>query len=193
MSIDRISEAVLGKARLEAKEIIEDAKLKVCEKLDQAVKQQEIRFTEAKAAILSEADVEAARIIARSSIESRRELSIAKAEVVETIINRVKEALFSASVNNKAFLELISDSINEIGTGSVILYVREKDISTVRKLINENTELTARVKDVKRYDCLGGVMVEDDSGKNRIDNTYDARLGKLLPFILPEINKELLK
>jgi vacuolar-type H+-ATPase subunit E/Vma4 len=36
-------------------------------------------------------------------------------------------------------------------------------------------------------------MVEDAGGKNRIDNTYDARLGKFMPVILPEINGELFK
>jgi hypothetical protein len=48
MSIDRNSEAILEKARLEAKEIVEDAELKAGERLGQTAMQQEMRFKELK-------------------------------------------------------------------------------------------------------------------------------------------------
>jgi vacuolar-type H+-ATPase subunit E/Vma4 len=38
---------------------------------------------------------------------------------------------------------------------------------------------------------MGGVIAEDVEGKLRIDNTYETRLGTLLPKLLPEISKKL--
>ena len=71
------------------------------------------------------------------------------------------------------------------------VYVSPKDVAAVQKLVKEDKELASKVAEVKDFDCVGGVIVEDVDGKIRIDNTYDTRLETLLPQILPEIGEEL--
>lgn len=193
MSMERITEVILEKVNLEAQGIIKDAEEKAYEMLDRAAKQQESRFEAAKNALLGEAEGEAARILARSSIEARQELSSAKAKVVESIVDKVKEAISSAPVGDAAFLNLIKGSLEELGGEKVIVYVAAKDVSPVTRLVESDKGLAAAVQEVKPYPCLGGVLIEDAGGKNRIDNTYDARLDKLMPQILPVINEELFK
>lgn len=193
MAMQKITEAILEKVRLEAQQITKDAEVRAQELLDASAKQHEQRFEEEKNLLLSEAEREAARIFARSAIEARQELSVAKAKVVGDIIEKVKKSLSGISIDDASFTKLIKNSLKEFGEGEVVVYVAAKDISPVLRIVAGDKDLAATVQDVQPYNCLGGVLVEGTGGKNRIDNTYDTRLEKLMPQILPEINKEFFK
>jgi vacuolar-type H+-ATPase subunit E/Vma4 len=61
----------------------------------------------------------------------------------------------------------------------------------MQQLIDEDSGLKEKVIGLTPRNILGGVIVEDRVGENRIDNTFETRLQMLLPRILPEIGKEL--
>jgi len=189
--MEKISEAILDKVRADAQDIVKEAEEKARERLEKAKKQQEAKLEEEKNRLIQGAEGEAARILAQASITARQELLTAKTEIIDDIINRVKEVLSDSSSSEGSPLNLIKEAIGALGIDKVRVYVSPKDIDTVQKLINEDKELANIIMGVREFDCIGGVAVEDIDGKVRIDNTYDIRLETLLPQILPEINKEL--
>ena len=189
--LEKISEAILDKVRVEAQDIIKEAENKAREGIDRAKKQQEVKLEEEKNKLIEGAGGEAARTMAQASIRARQELLAAKTQVIDEIIGRVKEGLAGFSSDEGSVLKLIKEAINPLGIDKARVYVSSKDVATAQKLIKGNKELAGKITEVSEFDCTGGVIVEDIEGKIRIDHTYDSRLEMLLPRLLPEINKEL--
>ena len=191
MGMEKVSEAILDKVKLEAQEIIKEAEEKARERIEKAREQYDARFEGEKSRLMEVAEAEAARVQAQASLMARRELLNIKNEVIEKVVERVKEALFHHSGGKSLSLNLIREAIDNAGTDKVRIYVSPKDIVGAQKLVKGDKELAGKIKAIEEIDCTGGVIAEDIEGKIRIDNTYDTRLETLLPKILPEISKEL--
>jgi vacuolar-type H+-ATPase subunit E/Vma4 len=191
MSMEKISDAVLDKVRVEAQDIVEEAEEKARERIDRAKRQREAKLEEEKGKLIAEANEEATRILAQSSITARQELLLAKTRIIDEIINRVKKTLTGISSDESSPLDLIKEAINTLDVDKARIYVLPKDVSIVRKLVAGDKKLADRITEIREFDGTGGVIVEDIDGKIRIDNTYDTRLEMLLPRLLPEIGKEL--
>lgn len=189
--MEKISEAVVSKVRMEAQNIIKEAEEKAQEERERTGKQREAKLQEEKRKMLEEAEEEAARIVAQASIKARRQLSSAKSDVITKIIGKVKQELFEFSSDENYFLNLIKEAIDGLGADKSRIYVSPKDVSMVRKFLERDKELASKIMEVKEDNFLGGVIAEAIDGKLRIDNTYETRLEMLLPKLLPEISKEL--
>jgi len=189
--MEKIGEAILDKVRAEAASIIKEAKKRAEQEIEQAKTQQAAKLEEEKGKILQEAREEAARIAAQALVKARQESSKAKADVINEMLNRVKKELSGISSDKSSLMSLIKEATDVLGIDKGRVYVSPKDISTVQKLVAKDKGLASKIVEVKEYDCLGGVIVEDIDGRTRIDNTYETRLEMLLPRLLPEISKEL--
>jgi len=189
--MEKISEAVVAKVRMEAQNIIKEAEEKAQEEIEKARKLRETKLQEEKRKMLEEAEEEAARIMAQASIKTRQQVSSAKNDVITKIIDEVKQELSESSSDENYLLSLIREAIDGLGADKSRIYVSPKDVSMVRKFLERDKELASKVMEVKVDNLLGGVIAEDIDGKFRIDNTYEARLEMLLPKLLPEISKEL--
>ena len=189
--MEKIGEAILDKVRAEAENIIKEAKKKAEKEIEQAKRQQVAKLEEEKGKILEEAREEAVRIAAQASVKARQESSKAKADVINEMLSRVKKELSGISSDKSSLMGLIKEATDVLGIDKGRVYVSPKDISTVQKLLEKDRKLASKIVEIREYDCLGGVIVEDIDGRTRIDNTYETRLEMLLPRLLPEISKEL--
>ena len=189
--IEKISEAILDKVRVEAQDIIKEAEGKARERVEKAKRQQEAKLEEEKGKLIEEAKEEATRILAQSSITARQELLLARTRIIDEIISRVKKTLSEISSDESSPLNLIKEAINTLDVDKARIYVSPKDVSIVRKSLKGDKQLADRITEIREFDGTGGVIAEDIDGKIRIDNTYDTRLEMLLPKLLPEIGKEL--
>jgi len=189
--MEKISEAVINKVRMEAQNIIKEAEEKAREEKEKARKQREEESQKEKHKMLEEAEGEAARILAQASIKARQKLSSAKTDIITKIITRVKQELSESSSNESYILNLIREAIDGLGMDKSRIYLSPEDVSTVKKFLEEDKELASKIAEIKEGNFLGGVIAEDIDGKLRIDNTYETRLEMLLPKLLPEISKEL--
>ena len=189
--IEKISEAILGKVKTEAQDIIEEAKEKARERIERAKEQQAAKLEEEEGKLIGEAKEEATRILAQSAITARQELLLAKTSIIDEIINNAKKTFSEISSNESSPLDLIKEAINALDIDKARIYVPPKDVSIVQKLIAGDKKLADRITEIKEFNGSGGVIAEDIDGKIRIDNTYDTRLEMLLPKLLPEIGKEL--
>jgi len=189
--MEKISDAILDKVRVEAQDIIKEAETRAGERVERAKEQQEAKLKEEKNKLLEEAREEATRILAQSTITARQELLLAKTRVIDEIISGVKKTLSGISIDESSPLDLIGEAIDALDTDKVRIYVLPKDVSTVRKLVAGDKKLSDKITEIREFNGTGGVIIEDIDGKIRIDNTYDTRLEMLLPRLLPEIGKEL--
>ena len=189
--MEKISEAVVGKVKLDAQDIIREAEGKAQEEIEKAKKQREVRFEEERGRMLGEAEEEVARILAQASIKARQHLSSAKADAIAKIIDGARKELSRISSDESYFLNLIGEAMEGLGVDKGRIYVSPKDASTVKKFLEADKELSGKIVEVRESNCLGGVIAEDIEGKLRIDNTYETRLEMLLPKLLPKISEEL--
>ena len=189
--MEKISEAVVSKVKLDAQNIIREADEKAQEEIGKAKRQREVRFEEERDRMLGEAEEEVARILAQASIKARQQLSSAKADTIAKIIDGARRELSRISSDESYFLNLIREAMEGLGVDKGRIYVSPKDVSTVKKFLEADKELSGKILEVRESNCLGGVIAEDVEGKLRIDNTYETRLEMLLPKVLPKISKEL--
>jgi len=189
--MEKISEAVVNKVKVEAENIIKEAEKKAQEEIEKAKEQREIKLQEEKRRMLEGAEEEAARIMAQASIKARQQVSSAKNDVITKIIDEVRQELSESSSDESCLLSLIKEAIDGLGRDKGRIYISPKDISTVQEFLEGNKELSSKIVEVREFDCVGGAIAEDIEGKFRIDNTYETRLEMLLPKLLPEISKEL--
>ncbi len=191
--MEKISEAVVGKVKLDAQKTVKEAEEKALEEIEKARKQRAVRFEEERGRMLGEAEEEVARILAQASIKARQQLSSAKADAISKIIDGARKELSQVSSDETHFLNLIREAVEGLGVDKARIYVSSRDVSNVKRFLEADKELSGKIVEVKEYNCLGGVIAEDIEGKLRIDNTYETRLEMLLPQLLPKISEELFK
>ena len=189
--MEKISEAILDKVKVDAQRIINEAEEKALQDIEKAEKQLETKFEEEKRKAIEGAEREAAIILAQATIKARQELSRTKADIVDKIISAVNITLRSISSDENLLLSLIKEVVDELGGDKARIYVSPKDISTVQGFLERDKELASRIMEIKEFDCTGGVIAESIDGKFSLDNTYDTRLEMLLPQILPEVSQGL--
>jgi vacuolar-type H+-ATPase subunit E/Vma4 len=189
--MEKISEAVVSKVKLDAQNLIKEAEKKAQEELEKAKKQRGAQFEEVRDRMLGEAEEEVARILAQASIKARQQLSRAKADIIAKIIDGARKELSRIAIDESHFLNLVREAVEGLGVDEARIYVSPKDVNTVKRLLETDREFSGKIVEVRESNCLGGVIAEDVEGKLRIDNTYETRLEMLLPKLLPEINKEL--
>jgi len=189
--MEKIGEAILDKVKAEAKDIVNEAESRAKEEIEQAKKEHQAYVEGEKNRMLQHAREEAIRVQAQANVQSRQEISRAKADIVNEIVGRAREKLAATASKKSSLALLLKDASAPIGTGKGKAYVSAKDIDAVKKILAEDKELSERIAEVEECDCSGGVIVEDKDGKIRIDDTFDTRLEMLLPRLLPEIGKEL--
>ncbi len=188
-----ISEAVFKKVKEEAQGILKEAKEKAGEEIARAEKRQAEKIEVARNKLLSQAREEAARIESQSAIRARQEVTRAKAAVITRVSDKVIQIL-SQGVKGGLSADLIRETVDGLGEGGRgIIYVSAADVDVARQLIEKNPDLAGRIADIKKVDCMGGVVAEDSERKLRIDNIYETRLEMILPRLLPEINEKLFK
>jgi vacuolar-type H+-ATPase subunit E/Vma4 len=191
--MEKISEAVVGKVKLDAQKIVKEAEEKALEEIEKAKRQREVRFEEERGRMLGESEEEVARILAQASIKARQQLASAKADTISKVIDGARKELSQVSIDDTHFLSLIREAVAGLSVDKARIYVSPKDVSNVKRFLEADKELSGKIMEVREYNCLGGVMAEDVEGKLRIDNTYETRLKMLLPQLLPKISEELFK
>ena len=191
MTMEKLSEAVLDKVKTEAEEIIRQAESTAKERLEKAREQQNVRYQEEKTRIKEEAESETSRIRAQASINVRQEILKVKNEIKEKIVSDLKKRLADLPDNDEITVNLIKEGVHVIGTNEVVVYVSPGHINKVKNLVQKESSLSSVIKDYKETKCTGGAVIEDIAGGFSIDNTFDTRIDKLLPQILPGISKEL--
>ena len=189
--MESIGEAVINKVNKEAQNIIDSAKEKAKLEIEMAKKERQLKLVKIEQNKLRDAEEESARISSRASIEIRQNLVAVKAEVVNSIIEKVKDKLAQTPMCREAFIALVTEAINAIKIEKGRIYIPKGDTKRIKDYMQDEKELNSKIIELKEGDFIGGFILEGTDGLLRVDDTYDARMEMLLPRMMPEINKDL--
>ena len=189
MSLETVVEDIRDEARETAAEIREDAEDRAAEIVAEAEEEAE--------AILEEGTREAEREIAQEREQRRSSATLrakqarleARRDVLEEVRSRVEESLASLSGERREELTraLIEDARAEFDRGPLRVYGRESDADLLEELLEEYGALEYGGE----HDCLGGVVVESDHSRLRVDNTFDSVFDDVWEDNLREISDRL--
>jgi vacuolar-type H+-ATPase subunit E/Vma4 len=189
--MEKISKAVIEKVNLEAKGIIDKAEEKAKEKIAKSKLEFNAKLEKEKQKKIQDAEEESARISSRVLIKIRQDIVVAKSEVIDEVMEKVKHRLAETSMDRKAFLNLAKEALKALNLKDIIIYVPRNEAERIKEFLKDEKELHGKVKEIKEGDFIGGFIMESADGKLRIDDTFATRLEMLLPRIKPEITREL--
>jgi V/A-type H+-transporting ATPase subunit E len=189
LSLEELKRTVLNKAKLEAEEIIRDAYEKAKSIIREAEEKKKAIIEEERRKSISELGLEAK--LAEARREARLIIAKAKQEVVDEIKGRIKEILENMSVESRrnSLKKLLYESLEELkkcgfGVEGIIVYVSPRDKSIIADILRE---LGVNAEIVEDRGISGGLLISTPNGEISIDNTYEARMEKLLRTVLTEV------
>lgn len=134
-----------------------------------------------------EADKLQKQIIGSSGLEARNKQLLLIEESVERVFTKAIEKI-SLLVRNDDYVKLVTqlldESIKVLGTSNVIVECNSKDKSILQSILSKFSGATLSSNTIN---CLGGVLVKSNDGSMSFDNTLDARIERMKPFIRKDI------
>ncbi|MCC6041877.1 MAG: V-type ATP synthase subunit E [Desulfurococcaceae archaeon] len=189
MSLEELKRTVLNKAKLEAEEIIRDAYEKAKNIIKEAEEKKKAIIEEERKKIISELRLEAK--LAEARREARLIIAKAKQEIVEDIKKRVREILENMSLENRrsSLKKLLYESLEELEkcgfeVEGILIHISPKDKDIMVDILRE---LKINAKIVENPSLTGGLLISTSNDEVSIDNTYEARVEKILRTVLIEV------
>jgi vacuolar-type H+-ATPase subunit E/Vma4 len=170
---------ILEEAKTKSQEILKLAELE-CSKINADSDKQIMQL------MGSELKTVRDRIIGRTELEGRKNLMMARTDILSDVYNQVEERLREI-VEGKSkehdyhdiLKNLIIESVNAIEGTEFILSVNKKDLvyltKNIKKIEKNLGEITLTL-DNKPVDIIGGVIVRNSTGDKIYYNTLDGKL-----------------
>ena len=191
MSLDTVVEDITEEARARATEIREEAEQRAEEVRTEAKGEAEAIRSQREDAIERQIDQEREQRLSSAKLEAKQKRLEARRDTLSTVRDSVEERLASMDGERRKELtrSLLSAAAAEFDDDSVEVYARSEDEDLISELL-EDEEFDG-FSYAGEYDCLGGVVVESDTSRVRVNNTFDSVLEEVWDDSLQEINAEL--
>ena len=175
MSLDTVAEDIRDEARARAEEIRNDAESQAEEILSEAESDAERIREERDAAIEREIEQEREQRLSSAKLEAKQARLEARRNVLDDVRSEVEDAIANIGGDRREELtrELLDAGAEEFeGADSVAVYGRAADEALLTSILEdyEGYEFAGE------YDCLGGVVLESETSRIRVNNTFDAVL-----------------
>jgi vacuolar-type H+-ATPase subunit E/Vma4 len=187
-----ISAAVMAKVGKEAEALRQAATEEAARELEAAQSRLEKRGAEKQRRLIEEAEAESHRIMAMATMDARKLVAAAKADVIDDVITRARSELAARPASPEALAALALDAMSVLdGRDDLLLGVTSQQLEVARAALEQTPELAARVARVVERPIAGGVVLETADAGLMVDNSYAARLEMLLPRVLARFAREL--
>jgi V/A-type H+-transporting ATPase subunit E len=175
MSLETVVEDIRDEARARAKEIREEGEERAESIVSEAERDAEEILSEAEREVERQVEQEREQKLSSAQLESKQKRLEARREVLERVRNGVEDRIIDLSDDER---ESLTRTLLEVAAGEF------EDVETVRVHGREDDEelLESIVADFEGFevgepvDCLGGVVVESDESRVRVNNTFDSVL-----------------
>ncbi|BAA31105.1 V-type ATP synthase subunit E [Pyrococcus horikoshii] len=181
---ERKIEYILNEARQQAEKIKEEARRNAEAKAEWIIRRAK-----------TQAELEKQRIIANARLEVRRKRLAIQEEIISSVLEEVKRRLETMSEDEyfESVKALLKEAIKELNEKKVRVMSNEKTLGLIASRIEE---IKSELGDVsielgETVDTMGGVIVETEDGRIRIDNTFEARMERFEGEIRSTIAKVL--
>lgn len=145
------------------------------------------------------AEREYRRLIQAAEIRMQAELDRMRWGLVESVLSSVKQRLEQLrddpDAYNTLLLRLLAEAAKEIPEERLVVRVDEADYERLKETWESLTGVAAPDKvltlSTEPFPCSGGVLVENEDGRTRMNNTFEGRLERLRPVLQRSIVKHL--
>ncbi|MCU4717852.1 V-type ATP synthase subunit E [Halapricum hydrolyticum] len=190
MSLDSVTEDIKEQARARAEEIRSDAEQRAERIVEEAEQEAEEIRRQKESEIERQIEQEREQRLSSGNLEAKQKQLAARRQTLEEVRERVEDALVNLDEETREELtrELIEAAITEFeDVETAEVYGRSDDEALLTSILEEYDSFEYGGE----TDCLGGVVVESDASRVRIDNTFDSVLEDVWQESLREISDEL--
>jgi V/A-type H+-transporting ATPase subunit E len=188
MSLDTVVEDIRDEARARAEEIETEADARAEEILDEAESDAEAIREERQADVERTIEQEREQKVSSAKLEAKQE----RLEARRSILTQVREdveaeiATLGGDTREELTRALLEDAAAEFADEATV-YGRASDQALLADILEDYDDLSY----AGEYDCLGGVVVEGESSRIRVNNTFDSVLETVWQDNLREISDRL--
>ena len=190
MSLDRVTEDIREQARARAEEIRSEANESAEEITADAEADAEDIREQKEREVERQIEQEREQRLSSANLEAKQQRLATRRELLQQVRDDVETALLDLdSATREELTETLLDAASEEleDDASVNVYGHADDQALIEDLLSsyDGYEYAAE------YDCLGGVVVESESSRIRINNTFDSLLEDVWQDNLRDISDQL--
>lgn len=174
MSLETVVEDIRDEARARAEEIRAEADERADEIIADAEADAEGIREEREAEVEREISQEREQQLSSAKLEAKQARLGARRDVLEDVRSDVEAAIADIEGDRREELtrELLGAAAEEFGDSELRVYGRAEDQSLIEEILTEYDDATF----AGEWECLGGVVVESESSRVRVNNTFDSVL-----------------
>ena len=174
MSLETVVEDIRDEARARAEEIRAEADERAEEIIADAEADAEQIREEREAEVDREISQEREQQLSSAKLEAKQARLGARRDVLEDVRSDVEAAIADIEGDRRETLtrELLGAAAEEFGDSELRVYGRAEDQSLIEDILTEYDDATF----AGERECLGGVVVESESSRVRVNNTFDSVL-----------------
>jgi V/A-type H+-transporting ATPase subunit E len=176
MSLDTVVEDIRDEARARAEEIRTEGQERADEIVSEAEADAEALIEERERTVERKISQEREQALSAAKLEAKQERLEARRDALQTVRERVESELAGLSGDKREELTraLLDASAAEFEDGSdVVVRGRAADEALIEEILADYEGFSLGEESV---DCLGGVVVESETSRVRVDNTFDSLL-----------------
>jgi V/A-type H+-transporting ATPase subunit E len=187
MSLETVVEDIREQAREEAEQIREEAEQEAQGIIEEAEADAEEIRTERAREAEREAKRERDQTLSSAKLEAKQQRLEARRQTLSDVRDSVERELAALEEGREELTAaLLKDAAAEFDEGPVRVYGRPDDEELVRGLLGD--EAYEGFEWAGERDCLGGVVVESDTSRVRVNNTFDSLLEEVWDDSLGEVS-----
>ena len=175
MSLETVVEDIREQAEAEAERILEEARAEAETIRNSAETEAEDILETAETEVERAIDREREQKLSSANLEAKQQRLEARRDALSTVRERVEAAIEDLPEDEReeftrALLDDAADEFEDAETVSV--YGRSDDRELIENILSEYDGFSY----AGDYECLGGVVVDSETGRLRVNNTFDSVL-----------------
>ncbi|WP_257301000.1 V-type ATP synthase subunit E [Haloarchaeobius sp. FL176] len=190
MTLETVVEDIREEARARAEEIREEGEAEAESLVEAAEADAEETLEAAERRAERNVEQERERELSSAKLEAKQMRLEARRDVLEAVRDSVEEAIVDLDGEDREELTraLLDDAATEFeDADSVLVHGRADDEELVEEILADYDGYEW----AGEYDCLGGVVVESEEGRLRVNNTFDSVVEDVWEDELKEISTRL--
>ena len=173
MSLETVVEDIREKARGDAERILSESDAEGKEIIDKARKEASVNRAVGKEEISRKIELEREQKFSSTNLAAKQKTLEKKRDLLELVRQEIEDEISQIKGKEREELtgKLIESSIKEfIGVKDVFVYGNLEDEKLLKSLLKKHKG----VKYGGEYECIGGVVMESESARMRVNNTFDS-------------------
>ena len=173
MSLETVVEDIREKARGDAERILTESDAEGKEIIDKARKEASVNRAVGKEEISRKIELQKEQKFSSKNLAAKQKTLEKKRDLLELVRQEIENEISQIKGKEREELtgKLIESSIKEfIDVKDVVVYGNVGDEKLLKSLLKKHKG----VKYGGEYECIGGVVMESESARMRVNNTFDS-------------------